>query len=128
MAISRTPTGSLKSIRERTALLPVISAGRRMSAVTTMVLSFFASSACPCARTIGSMSTYATRASGTSRCATSCVLPAVGSPAPMSMNCRMPAAVMNRTARRRKARFSLASWRTPGMAFSTASTAARSAG
>jgi hypothetical protein len=44
----------------------------------------------------------------------------------MSMNWRMPAAVMYATARRRKARFSKASWRTSGIAASTATTAARS--
>src|SRR6266508_3965286 len=47
------------------------------------------------------MSTYTTRASGAAFCATSCTLPRVGMPEPMSRNCLIPAAMRNRTARRR---------------------------
>src|SRR5439155_579052 len=43
-----------------------------------------------CASTIGSLSTYTMRAAGATRCATSCVLFAVGRPVPMSRNWRMP--------------------------------------
>jgi hypothetical protein len=52
----------------------------------------------------GSTSTYTTRASGSDCWATSCTLPWVGMPDPMSRNCLTPAAEASRTARPRKAR------------------------
>ena len=57
------------------------------------------SSAVPCASTIGSLSTYTTRAPGVTCRTRSCVLPWVGSPAPMSMNCRIPRSAIHRAAR-----------------------------
>ena len=85
------------------------------------------SSAREYAITIGSLSTYTTRVSGAIAWATSCVQSGAGMPGPMSMNWRMPASVMKRTARRRKARFSRMPRRMVGIAAATASPDARSA-
>ena len=60
--------------------------------------------------TIGSLSTYTTRASGSTDWATWCVLSAVGMPVPMSRNWRTPACAMYRTERPRNRRLA----RTPG--------------
>jgi hypothetical protein len=69
---------------------PSTASGSRMSAVTTAVVPSLASSSPACAATIGSWSTYTTRASGATRCTAWWVLFWVGRPEPMSMNCRMP--------------------------------------
>src|ERR1017187_3729193 len=59
--------------------------------------------------TIGSLSTYTTRASGAIAWATWCTLPLVGSPVPRSRNWRIPhSPARNRTARPRNLRFSRA--------------------
>jgi hypothetical protein len=61
-------------------------------------------------------------------CATSCTLLVVGSPLPMSRNCRIPASSTRyRTARPRNARFSRAPVRAPGVATSIFSAVSRSA-
>ena len=67
--------------------------------MTIFVFSDPPSSAVPCASTIGSLSTYTTRAPGVICCTRSCVLPWVGSPAPMSMNWRIPWSAIHRAAR-----------------------------
>ena len=67
-----------------------------------------------CAMATGSMSAYSTRAAGPSCWATSCTLPWVGMPEPMSRNWLIPAAVRNRTARPRNARLARAMARTLG--------------
>ncbi len=57
------------------------------------------SSAAAQAATSGSMSTYTTRAVGSTSRTTSCVLPTVGSPEPRSMNWPMPWLAIHRAAR-----------------------------
>ena len=81
------------------------------------------------ARTIGSLSTYTTRASGAASWATSWTLGLVGMPVPMSRNWRTPASSTRwRTARLRKARLAAAISRMFGMAWIISSPRARSAG
>ena len=80
------------------------------------------------ASTIGSLSTYTTRASGVISRETWCTLPRVGSPVPRSRNWRMPASpARNRTARPRNARLALAMSGTWGAARASRSAAIRSA-
>jgi hypothetical protein len=67
-----------------------------------------------CATAAGSMSAYTTRAAGLACWATSCTLPSVGIPEPMSRNWPMPAWPPNRTARRKNARLARASTATFG--------------
>ena len=78
------------------------------------------------AATIGSWSTYTTRASGATLSTTSWVLPAAGRPQPMSMNWRMPWAAMNSAARWWKPRFDQAMSDSSGMISRSLSAAIRS--
>jgi hypothetical protein len=74
------------------------------------------------------IATYTIRVAGATACATSCVLPAVGSPVPMSRNWRTPrSAARQRTARIKKARFARTSVMIPGLAAIACSAASRSA-
>ena len=86
-----TATGSAKSISSRSAGSARIMSGSSRSRPITAALGTPCSMLRACASTTGSLSTYTTRACGQVSSATSCVLPTVGSPAPMSMICRIPA-------------------------------------
>jgi hypothetical protein len=104
MATSSSATGWAKSSMAVTSGWSTIASGRRRSSCTTVARSLPASSWRLCMTATGSMSTYTTRASGATFWATSCTLPRVGMPEPMSRNWRMPAPARCRAARCRKAR------------------------
>ena len=125
-APSSTATGRAKSIRPVASAAASTSAGRVRSPRMARV-SGVASSALAWLITTASMSTYTVPAPAAARCATSCVLSAVGRPEPISRNCVTPAPTQYRTARPRNARFSLASNGSCGTAAAASTAAARSA-
>jgi hypothetical protein len=86
------------------------------------------SSSAEMSATIGSMSTYTTRASAATACTTSWVFPTVGSPDPTSMNCRIPCSASQRAARWWKLRFAQAASGRSGRAVMIRCAAIRSAG
>ena len=108
-------------------LLRIVS-GWRTSAVTTVVAASPASWARPWVSTIGSLSTYATRALGLSSWAISWVLRAVGRPEPRSRNWSMPWSCRYLTARSSTWRLSMALAAACGNAAITSAATARSQG
>ena len=76
-----------------------IASGSRRSAQITLIVPPLSRSARLCSSTMGSLSTYTTRAAGTTFWTTSCVFPTVGSPEPMSTNCRTPCCAIHLAAR-----------------------------
>ena len=120
------PTGWLKSSRPVIAGCASSSPGDRTSASTTTVESSPVSSARPWAKTLGSLSTYTTRAPGVTRCAIWWVFCAVGRPEPRSRNCETPWPAMYVTARPSAARLSRAPLPPSDMARIASSATARS--
>ncbi|CAM5238093.1 hypothetical protein SFUMM280S_00248 [Streptomyces fumanus] len=102
MAITVSATGSPRSRVSRSSGAPRMLAGSRKSASMYAVLPSGVLDSSPWERvsTIGSLSTYTTRAPGATDCAISCRLGEVGMPVPMSRNWRIPASsASQRTAR-----------------------------
>ena len=87
-----TQAGSARSISPVSPGSARMRPGSRMSPGTAITPGLLASRLRACEITIGSLSTYATRASGSVCRAMSCVFSTVGSPAPTSMNWRTPRA------------------------------------
>jgi len=111
------PTGLPKSRKPRTSLIASSLSGVLMSARTTVVEASSASSARPCRNTLGSLSTYTTRAERFIVCAIWCVFCTVGRPEPRSRNWVTPWATMYLTARPSAARFIRAPLPSSPMAF-----------
>ena len=127
-AVISRPAGWPGSISSRACGLSRTLAGSRTSAWTKRVVPPSPSRSRACAATMGSLSTYRTRAPGLAFWMASCVLPLVGRPDPMSMNWRTPRSAIHRAARWWKPRLAQAASDSSGISVRMCSAAARSTG